>query len=74
MPSAGGSDGCSPEPLDGWGGASRWDGGSLKLCSGVNARMLRLRVSTTRYPLERAVEALSDLREGRLEGAVVLIP
>jgi alcohol dehydrogenase, propanol-preferring len=33
-----------------------------------------LRVSTTLYPLERAVEALSDLREGRLEGAAVLIP
>lgn len=35
---------------------------------------LRLRVSTTRYPLERAAEALSDLREGRLEGAAVLLP
>ena len=28
----------------------------------------------TRYPLERANEALSDLREGRLQGAAVLIP
>jgi alcohol dehydrogenase, propanol-preferring len=28
----------------------------------------------TRYPLLRANEALSDLREGRLRGAAVLIP
>ena len=28
----------------------------------------------TRYPLDRANEALSDLREGRLQGAAVLIP
>jgi alcohol dehydrogenase, propanol-preferring len=28
----------------------------------------------TRYPLARANEALSDLREGRLQGAAVLIP
>jgi len=33
-----------------------------------------LRVETTRYPLERANEALADLREGRLEGAAVLVP
>jgi propanol-preferring alcohol dehydrogenase len=26
------------------------------------------------YPLERANEALADLREGRLEGAAVLVP
>jgi len=38
------------------------------------AGKLRLRVSTALYPLERAAEALSDLREGRLEGAAVLIP
>ncbi|HYV46605.1 MAG TPA: zinc-dependent alcohol dehydrogenase family protein [Myxococcaceae bacterium] len=38
------------------------------------AGRLRLRVSTTLYPLERAAEALSDLREGRLEGAAVLVP
>jgi propanol-preferring alcohol dehydrogenase len=29
---------------------------------------------TTRYPLARANEALADLREGRLEGAAVLVP
>ncbi len=29
---------------------------------------------TTAYPLERANEALADLREGRLQGAAVLIP
>jgi propanol-preferring alcohol dehydrogenase len=28
----------------------------------------------TRYPLDRANEALADLREGRLQGAAVLIP
>lgn len=28
----------------------------------------------TRYPLERANEALSDLRDGRLQGAAVLVP
>ena len=27
-----------------------------------------------RYPLEKANEALADLREGRLQGAAVLIP
>jgi propanol-preferring alcohol dehydrogenase len=31
--------------------------------------------TTTRaYPLERANEALDDLRRGRLEGAAVLVP
>ena len=30
--------------------------------------------AVTRYPLERANEALADLREGRLEGAAVLVP
>ena len=29
---------------------------------------------TVRYPLERANEALDDLRRGRLQGAAVLIP
>ncbi|MFM9925161.1 zinc-dependent alcohol dehydrogenase family protein [Variovorax sp. H27-G14] len=29
---------------------------------------------TTRYPLERANEALADLRAGRFEGAAVLVP
>ena len=28
----------------------------------------------TRYPLEKANEALSDLRDGRLQGAAVLVP
>jgi alcohol dehydrogenase, propanol-preferring len=28
----------------------------------------------TRYPLPQANEALADLREGRLQGAAVLIP
>ena len=29
---------------------------------------------TTTYPLERANEALADLRAGRFEGAAVLVP
>ncbi len=33
-----------------------------------------VRCEVSRYPLERANEALSDLRDGRLQGAAVLIP
>jgi propanol-preferring alcohol dehydrogenase len=33
-----------------------------------------IRTEIVRYPLERANEALSDLRDGRLQGAAVLIP
>jgi len=33
-----------------------------------------VRTTTTRYALERANEALDDLRSGRLEGAAVLVP
>jgi propanol-preferring alcohol dehydrogenase len=33
-----------------------------------------VKCEVTRYPLERANEALSDLREGRLQGAAVLVP
>src|SRR6266851_4617651 len=33
-----------------------------------------LRMQVVRYPLERANAALADLREGRLQGAAVLIP
>jgi propanol-preferring alcohol dehydrogenase len=33
-----------------------------------------IKTEVTRYPLERANEALADLREGRLQGAAVLIP
>ena len=33
-----------------------------------------LRCAVTRYPLAQANEALADLREGRLEGAAVLVP
>ena len=33
-----------------------------------------LHVQTTAYPLERANEALADLRAGRLQGAAVLLP
>ena len=33
-----------------------------------------LRSEVTRYPLARANEALADLRDGRLQGAAVLVP
>ncbi|MBO0712815.1 MAG: alcohol dehydrogenase, partial [Acetobacteraceae bacterium] len=33
-----------------------------------------LRTQVTRYPLAKANEALDDLREGRLQGAAILIP
>jgi alcohol dehydrogenase, propanol-preferring len=33
-----------------------------------------LRTKITRYPLPQANEALADLRDGRLEGAAVLVP
>ncbi len=33
-----------------------------------------VKTDVTRYPLERANDALADLREGRLQGAAVLIP
>jgi propanol-preferring alcohol dehydrogenase len=33
-----------------------------------------VRTEVTRYALERANEALADLREGRLQGAAVLVP
>src|SRR5882724_5193138 len=41
----------------------------LRVAAGV-----ALDVRTTRYPLERANEALDDLRRGRIEGAAVLVP
>jgi propanol-preferring alcohol dehydrogenase len=34
----------------------------------------KVRTATTPYPLARANEALDDLRQGRLEGAAVLVP
>jgi alcohol dehydrogenase, propanol-preferring len=33
-----------------------------------------VRTSVTTYPLERANEALADLRAGRFHGAAVLVP
>jgi propanol-preferring alcohol dehydrogenase len=33
-----------------------------------------VKTRTTTYPLERANEALADLRAGRFEGAAVLVP
>jgi propanol-preferring alcohol dehydrogenase len=38
------------------------------------AREAGVRTHTRRYPLDRANEALADLREGRLSGAAVLAP
>ncbi len=38
------------------------------------ARDAPIRTSVVPYRLDRANDALSDLREGRLEGAAVLIP
>jgi len=38
------------------------------------AARVPLRVETTTYPLDRANEALADLRAGRLQGAAVLVP
>lgn len=38
------------------------------------APTIPVRTEITRYPLTRANEALSDLRDGRLQGAAVLIP
>jgi propanol-preferring alcohol dehydrogenase len=38
------------------------------------ARRVPLQVETRTYPLERANDALADLRAGRLQGAAVLVP
>jgi propanol-preferring alcohol dehydrogenase len=38
------------------------------------ARQAKVRTTTTPYPLEKANEALDDLRQGRLEGAAVIVP
>lgn len=38
------------------------------------APTLPLKMHATRYPLAQANEALADLREGRLQGAAVLVP
>jgi propanol-preferring alcohol dehydrogenase len=37
------------------------------------ARQAQIRTSTTRYPLHAANEAVNDLREGRIQGAAVLV-
>ncbi len=38
------------------------------------ARKAEVRTTTTPYSLERANQALADLREGRIQGAAVLVP
>jgi propanol-preferring alcohol dehydrogenase len=38
------------------------------------APRVAVRSHVVKYPLDQANEALDDLREGRLEGAAVLVP
>jgi propanol-preferring alcohol dehydrogenase len=38
------------------------------------APQAKVRTTTTTYPLDKANEALDDLRDGKLEGAAVLVP
>ena len=38
------------------------------------AQQAHIKTSTTRYPLRAANEAVSDLRNGRVQGAAVLVP
>ena len=38
------------------------------------APQAKVRTTTTPYPLDKANEALDDLRTGRLEGAAVVVP
>ena len=38
------------------------------------APQAKVRTTTTPYPLDKANEALDDLRNGKLEGAAVLVP
>ena len=38
------------------------------------APQAKVRTATTTYPLDKANEALDDLRDGKLEGAAVLVP
>jgi propanol-preferring alcohol dehydrogenase len=38
------------------------------------ARRAHVHTSTTVYPLDRANQAVQDLREGRVQGAAVLVP
>ena len=38
------------------------------------APQVRIDMKTTIYPLQKANEALADLRAGRFEGAAVLVP
>ncbi len=40
----------------------------------TSRRKAGVHCEVTRYPLARANEALADLRDGRLQGAAVLIP
>jgi alcohol dehydrogenase, propanol-preferring len=40
----------------------------------IIAPQAKVRTTTTPYPLEKANEALDDLRRGRLKGAAVLVP
>jgi len=61
-----------------WGERSVASVANLTRADGVEflgiAQKADVKTTTTRYPLERANEALDDLRSGRLEGAAVLVP
>ena len=49
---------------------SRQDAGEFLALAGE----VPLRTEVTTYPLDAANKALSDLREGKLQGAAVLVP
>ena len=49
---------------------TRADGTDFLSCDHISA----IKTHTTTYPLEQANQALDDLREGRLQGAAVLVP
>jgi len=54
--------------------AALWPALALAVTLVAAAAALPIRTEVHRYPLERAGEALADLRAGRFSGAAVLIP
>ena len=48
--------------------------GAPVLSSHLDAPQAGVHCTVTRYPLTQANEALADLRDGRLQGAAVLVP
>lgn len=61
-----------------WGERSIKSVANLTRADGISfltgERATAIRTHTTAYPLENANQALADLREGRLQGAAVLVP